>query len=93
METINLSYNSCLTGLSLRRLLEYPTLKYINLIGCENILTFFEKQFIVSRLETLKIHVDWNRNEKEIDSVLNCFGNKPTVIKKLINCLFIEVLK
>nr|XP_023029689.1 tonsoku-like protein [Leptinotarsa decemlineata] len=42
LKKLNLSYNQNLTGISLRRLLEFSALREINLIGCENIFQYFD---------------------------------------------------
>lgn len=39
---VNLSYNQQLTSISLRRLLEHATLKYVNVGYCDNIWTYFD---------------------------------------------------
>ncbi|XP_018566528.1 tonsoku-like protein [Anoplophora glabripennis] len=81
---IDLSYNANLTGVSLRRLLEHSSLRNINLIGCDNILRYFDDCGGCDLLEgsdangekLLKISTDLQSFPGQVATLIEMFKSK-----------------
>ncbi|KAJ8950183.1 hypothetical protein NQ314_008036 [Rhamnusium bicolor] len=84
MSNINLSYNPNLTGISLRRLLECSYLQNINLIGCDNILQYFEDSGTFNFLEesddqgekNFKISANLRNYPAQVTTLVDMFKSK-----------------
>ncbi|XP_057663004.1 tonsoku-like protein isoform X1 [Diorhabda carinulata] len=73
---INLSYNTDLTGISLRRLIENPTLEEINLIGCNRIFEYFPESLDTEEAigkRNIKLTADFDNEEKQVEKLIQYF--------------------
>lgn len=85
LSDLNLSYNSNLTGISLRRLLECSHLEIITLIGCHNILHYFgdcgENDYLLQdsnqqQKKLLKMSGNFHQYEQKLQALTEIFKNK-----------------
>nr|CAH7744615.1 unnamed protein product [Callosobruchus chinensis] len=67
LEVLDLSYNPLLTGLSLKKILECPNLRYVDLVRCVNIFENFDSSEISRLLESSNIKnivISTNNNDE-----------------------------
>ncbi|KAJ8925110.1 hypothetical protein NQ315_001291 [Exocentrus adspersus] len=81
LQEINLSYNTSLTGISLRRLLECASLKNINLMGCDNILRYFNDCDLLGNSrdgdeKVLKLSADFQSYQEAVQVLVVMFKRK-----------------